>query len=218
MVKHLLVRRTLVAAVCLAGVVSVAAFAQGTAISDWGTLNLATINPTQFQADGVVSSAVGGLFRTYSCTECAAFPSDSGSSYGAINEGAVTLTFVDPGSGDPVTASNVSVYIADDVASSGIRTFTDGVEGPGCVNVFSGCPYAQVRVAGKSVDVMFPGPISQLQFVDDTDGHVIDDLRFDLNLDPETKADCKNGGWAAYGFRNQGQCIRFVNTGKDSRG
>ena len=35
--------------------------------------------------------------------------------------------------------------------------------------------------------------------------------------DPETKDDCKDGGWEFYGFRNQGQCIRFVQTGKDSR-
>jgi hypothetical protein len=35
--------------------------------------------------------------------------------------------------------------------------------------------------------------------------------------DPTTKDDCKNGGWEDYGFRNQGQCIRFVNTGQDSR-
>lgn len=35
--------------------------------------------------------------------------------------------------------------------------------------------------------------------------------------DPSTKNDCKNGGWDEYGFKNQGQCIRFVNTGKDSR-
>lgn len=34
---------------------------------------------------------------------------------------------------------------------------------------------------------------------------------------PEVKDDCKNGGWEMYGFKNQGQCIRFVNTGKDSR-
>ena len=25
---------------------------------------------------------------------------------------------------------------------------------------------------------------------------------------------CKNGGWEGLGFRNQGQCIQFVNTGK----
>jgi hypothetical protein len=29
--------------------------------------------------------------------------------------------------------------------------------------------------------------------------------------------DCKRGGWETFGFRNQGQCIRFVNTGRDSR-
>ena len=35
--------------------------------------------------------------------------------------------------------------------------------------------------------------------------------------DPTTKDDCKRGGWEDHGFRNQGQCIRFVNTGQDSR-
>jgi len=35
--------------------------------------------------------------------------------------------------------------------------------------------------------------------------------------DPVTKDDCKDGGWMAYGFRNQGQCIAFVETGHDSR-
>ena len=34
---------------------------------------------------------------------------------------------------------------------------------------------------------------------------------------PLTKADCKKGGWRTFEFANQGQCIRFVNTGKDSR-
>jgi hypothetical protein len=34
---------------------------------------------------------------------------------------------------------------------------------------------------------------------------------------PESKDDCKKGGWADFGFKNQGQCIKFVNTGKDSR-
>jgi hypothetical protein len=31
---------------------------------------------------------------------------------------------------------------------------------------------------------------------------------------PVTADDCRNGGWREFGFRNQGQCIRFVNTGK----
>jgi N-acetylneuraminic acid mutarotase len=28
---------------------------------------------------------------------------------------------------------------------------------------------------------------------------------------PQTKDDCKNGGWQTFGFTNQGQCIKFVN-------
>ena len=34
---------------------------------------------------------------------------------------------------------------------------------------------------------------------------------------PLTKDDCKDGGWEVYGFRNQGQCVRFIQTGEDSR-
>ena len=37
-------------------------------------------------------------------------------------------------------------------------------------------------------------------------------------LDAPTRImDCRDGGWQNLGFRNQGQCIRFVTTGKDSR-
>jgi hypothetical protein len=32
-----------------------------------------------------------------------------------------------------------------------------------------------------------------------------------------SKNDCKNGGYQTYGFKNQGQCIRFVEIGRDSR-
>ncbi len=35
--------------------------------------------------------------------------------------------------------------------------------------------------------------------------------------DPVTSDDCKQGGWVDFGFRNQGQCVRFVETGTDSR-
>jgi hypothetical protein len=27
---------------------------------------------------------------------------------------------------------------------------------------------------------------------------------------PTTKAECKNGGWRAFGFASQGECIDFV--------
>lgn len=36
-------------------------------------------------------------------------------------------------------------------------------------------------------------------------------------VNPTNKDECKVGGWEAFGFKNQGQCIRFVETGKDSR-
>jgi hypothetical protein len=36
-------------------------------------------------------------------------------------------------------------------------------------------------------------------------------------LDPADKDECKAGGWVDLGFRNQGQCVRFVNTEVDTR-
>jgi hypothetical protein len=34
---------------------------------------------------------------------------------------------------------------------------------------------------------------------------------------PKTKDECKKDGWQKFGFKNQGLCIQYVNTGKDSR-
>jgi hypothetical protein len=42
-------------------------------------------------------------------------------------------------------------------------------------------------------------------------------VTFEVLPDAQTKEDCKNGGWEQYGFRDQGQCIRYVETGQDSR-
>lgn len=36
-------------------------------------------------------------------------------------------------------------------------------------------------------------------------------------LNPVQKSECMRGGFATFGFDNQGRCIQFVNTGKDSR-
>ena len=41
--------------------------------------------------------------------------------------------------------------------------------------------------------------------------------RFEVLPDAQTLADCQDGGWEVFGFANQGQCAKFVNTGKDSR-
>ena len=36
-------------------------------------------------------------------------------------------------------------------------------------------------------------------------------------VNPADKDECKKGRWADFGFRNQGQCIKFIETGVDSR-
>lgn len=36
-------------------------------------------------------------------------------------------------------------------------------------------------------------------------------------VNPVSHEDCMKGGWSNFEFRNQGQCIRFVETGMDSR-
>jgi hypothetical protein len=41
-------------------------------------------------------------------------------------------------------------------------------------------------------------------------------MRFE-SANPTTKDDCKDGNWENFGFKNQGQCVRFVETGKDDR-
>lgn len=40
---------------------------------------------------------------------------------------------------------------------------------------------------------------------------------YDFEPAPQSKMDCKDGNWASFGFKNQGQCVRFMETGKDSR-
>ena len=53
----------------------------------------------------------------------------------------------------------------------------------------------------------------RLAFGAETDER-FDWTRFDLVNDPQTKAECKDGGWADYGFRNQGLCVAFVPDGE----
>ncbi len=38
-----------------------------------------------------------------------------------------------------------------------------------------------------------------------------------ISADPTTKDECKDGGWEGFGFATQGHCIRFIETGQDTR-
>lgn len=42
-------------------------------------------------------------------------------------------------------------------------------------------------------------------------------ILFAVLPDPTSEEACRDGSWEAYGFRNQGQCVRFIETGEDSR-
>jgi hypothetical protein len=65
---------------------------------------------------------------------------------------------------------------------------------------FAASDYVEVRLAfGAETDERF------------------DWTRFDLAHDPQSRAECKDGGWEAFGFRNQGLCVAFVETGRDPR-
>lgn len=48
----------------------------------------------------------------------------------------------------------------------------------------------------------------------DVDGGIaVDNHQLVVTLEV-TKESCKNGGWESFGFKNQGDCIQYVNTGK----
>ena len=83
---------------------------------------------------------------------------------------------------------------------------TDGLWDYVCVN---NSEETLVLTAERYVDVrMVFGAESDERF---------DWTRFFVKPAGLTKADCKDSGWKAWAFRNQGQCVRFVETGKDSR-
>lgn len=69
------------------------------------------------------------------------------------------------------------------------------------------------RGIGSTV-YLFNGGIDEVRIYDRA---LSQDEIVSLYADPQDKDECKNGGWDAYGFRNQGQCVRFFETGKDSR-
>jgi hypothetical protein len=104
----------------------------------------------------------------------------------------VSFSFTDPGSGD---THGPGVFCGNDTVFGGTA---------------GNCTYTAAGVYTVTILVD-----------DDDDGHGIETFEVvvvpEAPVNPVTKDNCKNGGWMAYGFRNQGQCIRFVQTGRDSR-
>lgn len=119
--------------------------------------------------------------------------------------------------GSEVTAHNISTF-GHSWHAMNVDLGT-GVDGP-----------AELTVTGTSSHGETYPPTPHI-YIDDTSKEVsVDDVEGQYDSEesgnarayflvpvPETKNDCKKGGWKEYGFKNQGQCIKFVNTSKDSR-
>jgi len=79
-------------------------------------------------------------------------------------------------------------------------------------DVWAGNPDATVLAIGVNVGTNNPS------YTVATDGVMFNDTTWDFEgpppppTVPQTKADCKHGGWQDFGFRNQGQCVSFVAT------
>lgn len=74
---------------------------------------------------------------------------------------------------------------------------------------------AHVYLDDTTKDVSVDDVESQYTVEDNVDGP--NDRLYTLIEQPSSKQDCKRGGFGAFGFKNQGRCIQFVNTGRDSR-
>jgi hypothetical protein len=94
-----------------------------------------------------------------------------------------------------------------------------GVDGPAELTVTGTSSHAE---ATPTTPHIYIDDITKNVSVNDVEGQYDSEesgnaRAYYLITNPETKNDCKKGGWQDYDFKNQGQCIRFVNTGKDSR-
>lgn len=125
----------------------------------------------------------------------------------SVDDGVMTLSFVNTrpfaSCFEIRTDGNTSQALG---AGNFNRAVTDGLYPWVCLNDET---RLRTVVAERFVEV-------RLAFGGETDER-FDWTRFDLVLDPATKADCKDGGWEEYRFRNQGLCVAFVLTGRDTR-
>ncbi|GAB2756574.1 hypothetical protein GCM10027020_05890 [Nocardioides salsibiostraticola] len=135
-------------------------------------------------------------------------------SYTDVHSVDLYMEFNDGRNGDETGNDVVHVLVNGDLEYTGTtwesywaNTAVQGVPAPRIQAVDS----LLIRLAGVPQTAFEGGGV----YFDDV---VIDNTALvTASPSPATKDDCKKGGWESYGFSNQGQCIRFVNTGQDSR-
>jgi hypothetical protein len=156
----------------------------------------------QFQGTGVALHEVNTV--TPSTNDANADKGWAHVLYVSNDIGQVTLDFISTRS-----FASCFEYRVDDVAPAGTANYnadiTDGLWAFYCVNnstrteTISAQQYVDIRmVFGAERDERF------------------DWTRFYVPTTEYSKETCKSS-WQSMGFRNQGQCVRYVETGKDSR-
>jgi hypothetical protein len=148
-----------------------------------------------------------------------------------------TLDFLSPGAGNLLYSGPSAALMS---VAGGETTLSMSMEDPGGFNVesidiiespLSGTVAIEIifigtKAGGLSVSKKFttdgvPGPqtldlsftnIESLSWVQAGPLYHFDNIYITFPLDPQTRADCMRGGWRRNfdGFRNQGQCVRFV--------
>jgi hypothetical protein len=161
-----------------------------------------------------VATFTGGTVLTAATN----LPADQTSVYGTLStcsstgySNTLTITFARPVSDFSVLVVNgntvtVSYTVADDAGGSVTKSLVANLPAPGGADTFS-LPDDGIT----SVTIGLTTPAGFYDFF-------IDDVQF--TAFPITTAECKNGGWEAYGvFKNQGDCVSYVAThGKNEPG
>lgn len=219
----------------MAAVVSsvvVAAFGAPSASALTTTLNFdefttSTFIPTnQYATSGVLFERIGGGNPfVFASSDPSVLDDPNGSAFSTpsmlcgnnpANVG-LTATFVDPLTQAPTTVDSVTVNVSSgpgpDLLSSNVVLTAYDADG----NVLATDP-ANTSLQFDTLSVSVPG-IASVTMPAGPDLDCYDDFTFGtpgLPM-PTSKGDCKNGGWKNFGdaegnpFKNQGQCIAFVN-------
>ncbi|HUF50765.1 MAG TPA: DUF642 domain-containing protein [Longimicrobiales bacterium] len=157
--------------------------------------------------DGTNSVDLNGFFAGYISQDIATVP---GTAY--------TVLFDLAGNpGSPQNLKKLEVSAAG--ASANYEFDTTGKTGGTVASMGWRAESFTFTATGTTTTLAFTSLHTPPTHPDRAQGPAVDNVRvvFDAPNNPTTIDDCKKGGWAQYGFRNQGLCIQYVNTGKDSR-
>lgn len=107
--------------------------------------------------------------------------------------------------GSDITVDATDSYDPDGELISYQWSFGDGTAAQGLTAEHTYAESGSYEVALTVIDASF-----------ETARHVIT-VVIEAATVPTSRADCQGGGHETYGFRNQGQCIQYFNTGRDHR-